>query len=273
MPLNMIGKFALRLGAVAAVALLVGCATPPPDDDPEAKADFEQLNDPLEPTNRAIFSFNEGVDTVILKPLAQGYRAAVPAFGRDRVSDFLDNLKSPLYLGNDILQGNAQNAGITVGRFVLNTTFGVLGIMDVADPMGLPGHQSDFGQTLGVWGVGEGPYLVLPFWGPSNPRDTTGIAVEWFADPVDIYLEDQHMKWLSWTRTGVSAVVLREQYLDVLDDVKRTSLDYYSAMRSLYRQRRAAQINAGKDPGKYAPPPKSVSSQPPATTQKAQAPQ
>ena len=258
MPLNLIGKFALRLGAAATVVLMVGCATPPPDDDPEAKADFQQLNDPLEPTNRAIFSFNEGVDQVILKPVAQGYRAVVPPFGRDRVADFLDNLKSPLYLANDVMQGNGQNAGITVGRFVLNTTFGVLGIMDVADPMGLPGHQSDFGQTMGVWGIGEGPYVVLPFFGPSSPRDATGIAVEWFADPVDIYLDNEHLKWLDWTRTGVTVVSLREQYLDVLDDVKRTSLDYYSAMRSLYRQRRAAQINAGKDPGKYTPPAKSV---------------
>jgi phospholipid-binding lipoprotein MlaA len=137
---------------------------------------------------------------------------------------------------------------------MLNSTFGVLGIMDVADPAGLPGHKSDFGQTLGVWGVGEGPYLVLPLFGPSNPRDTAGLAIEWFADPVDLGFEAEHMKWASWTRTGVSAVSQREAYLDVLDDVKRTSLDYYSALRSLYRQRRAAEIKAGKNPGQYMPP-------------------
>lgn len=251
MPTNILGRLALRMGAAAFAFALAGCATPPPADDPEGVAEFEQLNDPLEPTNRAIFAFNEGVDTVILRPAAQGYRYVVPPFGRDRVSDFLDNLKSPLFLANDLLQGNIKAAGITIGRFAMNTTFGVFGIMDVAEPAGLPEHKSDFGQTLGVWGIGEGPYLVLPLLGPSNPRDTVGVAVEYFADPVDIYLDDNHMKWLSWTRTGVSAVSMREAYLDVLDDVKRTSLDYYSAMRSLYRQRRAAEINAGKNPGQY----------------------
>jgi phospholipid-binding lipoprotein MlaA len=246
------GKMFWRTGlAAAAVIALAGCATPPPDDDPEAKEEFEQLNDPLEPMNRAIFSFNEGVDQVVLRPVAQGYRYVVPPFGRDRVADFIDNLKSPLYLANDLLQGNVTLAGTTIGRFALNTTFGVLGIMDVADPLGLPGHHSDAGQTLGVWGLGEGFYLVLPLLGPSNPRDALGYGIEWFADPVDLYLEHEHLKWASWTRTGVSAVSMREAYLDILDDVKRTSLDYYSAMRSLYRQRRAAEIGAAKTPAKY----------------------
>ena len=175
---------------MAAVATtLAGCATPPPDDDPDGKAEFEQINDPLEPTNRAIFSFNQEVDTYFLRPVAQGYRFAVPRYGRDRVSDFLDNLKTPLYLANDLLQGNFTMAGATIERFLLNTTFGVAGLMDVADPLGIPGHQSDFGQTMGVWGVGEGPYLVLPLFGPSNPRDAVGMAVESFGDPLDIYLQ------------------------------------------------------------------------------------
>jgi phospholipid-binding lipoprotein MlaA len=250
-----LGKFALRLGAAAFAVALAGCATPPPGDDAEAKAEFEQINDPLEPTNRVIFQFNEGVDTVLLRPLAEGYRYAVPPFGRDRVADFLDNLKSPLYLGNDLLQGNLTLAATTLGRFLLNTTFGVFGIMDVADPCGLPAHRSDLGQTLGVWGVGEGFYLVLPLFGPSNPRDGFGLAVEWYADPLDLYLASQHEKWLSWTRTGVGAVSQREAYLDLLDDVQRTSLDYYSAMRSLYRQRRAAEIGGAINPGQYMPPP------------------
>jgi len=258
MPLNLVGKIALRVGALAVMAALAGCATPPPADDPEAVAEFKQINDPIEPTNRAVFAFNEGADKYVIKPVAQGYRYAVPQFGRDRVNDFLENLKSPLYLANDLLQGNMGQAGVTTGRFVMNTTFGVFGIMDVADPAGIPGHKSDFGQTMGVWGIPDGPYIVLPLLGPSGGRDVVGTGVEWFADPVDMYLESEHLKWLSWTRTGVSGVVTREAYLDTLDDVKRTSLDYYSTLRSLYRQRRAAEVNYGKNPGAYNPPAKTV---------------
>lgn len=254
MPSSILGKIALRMGTAAIAVAMVGCATPPPDDDPEGKAEFEQINDPLEPTNRAISGFNDQVDTYLLRPAAEGYRMAVPAFGRDRIADFLDNLKSPIYLTNDLLQGNFTLAGVTLERFVLNSSFGVFGIMDVAGPLGIPGHQSDLGQTMGVWGIGEGPYLVLPLFGPSNPRDAIGLAAESFGDPLDIYLQDNHMHWLSWTRMGLTAVSQREAYLDVLDDVKRTSLDFYSAMRSLYRQRRNAQINGAKNPSQYMVP-------------------
>lgn len=235
---------------LAAFAFLAaGCATPPPSDDKEGLAEYNQINDPLEPLNRTIFDFNDTVDVYVLRPVAQGYRAVVPPFGRDRVADFLDNLKSPMYFANDLLQGNPGQAGTTVARLLVNSTFGVLGVMDVAKHMGMSGHKSDLGQTLGSWGVEEGPYLVLPLFGPSNPRDTAGMVAESFGDGLDIYLQDNHMKWVSWIRTGVSGISLREAYLDPLDDVKRTSLDYYSAMRSLYRQRRAAQINDAIHPG------------------------
>lgn len=252
MPLNILGKLALRISAVAVAALLAGCATPPPADDKEAVAEFEQINDPLEPTNRAIFAFNDAADTYFLRPIAKGYRYAVPDFGRARIADLLDNLKFPIYVANDLAQGNFDNALTTSERFAINTTFGVAGIMDVAAPLGLNGHKSDLGQTLGVWGVDEGPYLMLPFLGPSNPRDGFGVVAESFADPLDYYLADNSMKWVNWTRTGVSIVSLREGYLDVLDDVKRTSLDYYSALRSLYRQKRMVDIDMGKNPGLWS---------------------
>lgn len=251
MPLKAIGTIGLRVAALA--ILLAGCATPPPDDDPEAKAEFEQVNDPLEPTNRAIFAFNDTVDTYILRPTAQGYRAVVPQFGRDRVTDFLDNLKSPIYFANDLLQGNVTFAGATLKRFLLNSTFGVGGIMDVATPMGITGHKADLGQTFGVWGIGEGPYLVLPVFGPSNPRDAVGSGIEGYGDPLDYYLWANDLRWVSWTRMGLTGISQREAYLDALDDVKRTSLDYYSAMRSLYRQRRNAQINDAKNGGHTKP--------------------
>ncbi len=236
------------LAAIAATGL-AGCATPPPDDDPDAKADFEQLNDPLEPTNRVIFAFNDGLDTYLLRPVAEGYRAVVPPFGRARVADVLDNLKSPVYLANDLLQADFSQAAATIERFLLNTSFGVLGLMDVAGPLGIPAHSSDLGQTLGIWGIGEGPYLVLPLFGPSNPRDAIGLGIESYADPIDRYLQNNSMDWVSWTRLGVTAVSRREAYLDSLDDIKRTSLDFYSTMRSLYRQRRNAQINGTETSG------------------------
>ncbi|WP_241911562.1 VacJ family lipoprotein [Telmatospirillum siberiense] len=238
-----------RLLLVFGLVALAGCATPPPDDDPEGKAEFEQVNDPLEPANRWVFGFNDIADTYLLRPAAEGYRAVTPEFGRQRVSDFLDNLKTPIYLMNDMLQGNVTLAGSTMERFLLNSSFGVLGLMDVATPFGIPGHSSDFGQTLGSWGIDEGPYLVLPLFGPSNPRDAVGLAVDSYADPVDYYLQNNHMHWVSWTRLGASALSQREAYLDALDDAKRTSLDFYSTMRSLYRQRRKAQIDqAGAAP-------------------------
>ncbi|PKU22516.1 VacJ family lipoprotein [Telmatospirillum siberiense] len=245
---SILEKIALRAGVTAIAALLIGCATPPPADDPEAQAEFDQINDPLEPANRVIFSVNEGIDDYFLRPVAVGYRAVVPSFGRDRISDFLDNLKSPVYLVNDLLQGNFTMAGSTVGRFALNSSFGVLGIMDVAEPMGLPGHSADFGETLGVWGIGEGPYLVLPLFGPSNPRDTVGMVADSYTDPLDYYLQTGGRHWAYWTRLGLTAISQREAYLDSLDDVKRTSLDYYSTLRSLYRQRREALIGNARNP-------------------------
>lgn len=259
---SILGKIALRAGITAFAALLVGCATSPPADDPEAVAEFEQINDPLEPTNRVIFSVNEGIDTYFLRPVALGYRAVVPPFGRDRISDFLDNLKSPIYLANDLLQGNFTLAGATVERFALNSSFGVLGIMDVAEPMGIPAHQSDFGETMGVWGIGEGPYLVLPLFGPSNPRDTVGLVAESYADPLDYYLQTGGRHWAYWTRLGLTAISKEEAYIDALDDVKRTSLDYYSAMRSLYRQRRNAMINGAQNPAQSMAPSSNMSALP-----------
>lgn len=248
-------KMAACLGAALLSVGLSGCATPPPADDPEAVAEFEQINDPLEPMNRAIFSFNQGADAVLLRPVAEGYRAVVPQFGRDRISDVLANLKSPIVFANQVLQGNLDYAGETLLRFVLNSTFGVLGIADVATPMGLPAREADFGMTLAGWGVGEGPYLMLPLLGPSNPRDGVGMAVDWVADPVDIYLSNHDHDWAVWTRLGLSGVSRREGALDLLDNLERTSLDYYAALRGLYRQNRARVVNDAIGPRPEKTPP------------------
>jgi len=233
---------------VLMMAGLAGCATPPPADDPDALAEYNQNNDPLEPTNRAIFAFNDVLYRDFFHPVASGYRDLVPPFGREVVSNMLANLKSPATFLNELLQGNFSRAGAVVVRLVLNTTFGVGGMQDVATPLGIPKQNADFGQTLGVWGVGEGPYLVVPVLGPSNPRDIAGLLVDSFTDPLDDYLRSADMSWVSEVRFGISVISVVEANMDAIDDVRRSSLDYYSAMRSLMRQRRQAEVTEGSNP-------------------------
>ena len=235
-------RLASFLGLAALTLLLSACATPPPADDPDAVAEFAEINDPLEPMNRKIFAFNEVLDDYVLVPAARVYRFLTPRLLRDRIADALANVKSPLIVGNDLMEGNVSRAGVALARFVLNSTFGVGGLMDVAKPMGLPGHTADLGQTLAVWGVGEGPYLVLPLFGPSNFRDAAGLGAETFLDPLTYYLDDNKMRWVSTTRFIIGGLSQREAYIETIDDIKRTSLDYYSALRSLKRQSRDAQI-------------------------------
>lgn len=230
-------------GSLLALSLLAGCAVAPPADDAEAVAEFKQVNDPLEPMNRAIFEFNDVVDRALLRPVAQGYRDAVPPFGRDRVRDFLNNLRSPIIFANDILQGEPDRAVQTFIRFAFNTGFGIGGLFDIiGGEKGVPYHDEDFGQTFAVWGVGEGPYLVLPILGASNARDAVGTATEMAAEPFGLWMDNTGRDWAMWTRIGMAGVDKRERYLDTLDEVRRSSLDYYSAVRALYRQRRAVEI-------------------------------
>ena len=226
------------------LALLVpACATPP--TDPDALAAYEEANDPLEPMNREIFRFNQFADKYLIKPVAQGYVAVIPEDGRKSVRNFLNNLRSPVILANDIMQGEVQRAGTTLARAVFNTTIGIGGLFDVGSGIGLPFHDEDFGQTLAVWGVGEGPYLVLPILGPSNPRDAVGIVVDGFMDPLNLYLENTDRSYLIYVRAAIDGIDKRAQVLDVLDEIERTSLDFYATIRSLYRQRRIEEIKNG----------------------------
>ncbi len=235
----------LRITLLAGLVLLFqGCATPP--TDPDALAAFNEANDPLEPMNRNIFAFNEAADKYLIKPIAQGYVYVVPAQGRKSVRNFLNNLRSPVVLANDIMQGEMERAGTTIGRAIFNTTIGIGGLFDVASGLGLPYHDEDFGQTLAVWGVGEGPYLVLPILGPSNPRDTVGIVADGFMDPLNWYLENIHLGYLTYVRAAIDGIDKRAGVLDALDEIKRTSLDFYATIRSLYRQRRIDEINNGE---------------------------
>ncbi|HEY1258040.1 MAG TPA: VacJ family lipoprotein [Stellaceae bacterium] len=237
-----------RLVSGLAVVLALatsGCATgtKPASPATSATAGEEDFNDPFEDTNRAIFDFNQKVDRNVLVPVAKAYRAALPEPVRDSLRDFLTNLRAPLIFANDTLQGEFGRAKDTVVRFVLNSTIGMAGFVDVAGRWGIPYHEEDFGVTLGVWGVPEGPYIVVPVLGPSNPRDIGGQAVESFGDPWNIEAANHSYLWVTFLRGGVSGIDQRSRYIDTLADIERTSLDYYATIRSLYRQRRAALIH------------------------------
>ena len=237
--------------------ILSGCATPSNNPQPEA-AEAEDFNDPFEDANRAIFDFNQVVDRNVLVPVAKAYRSVLPEPVRDSLRDFLRNLREPLIFANDALQGDFEHAGQTVARFTLNSTPGVGGLIDVAGRWGqLPYYEQDLGLTFGVWGIPEGPYLVVPVLGPSDPRDLVGQVAEGFGDPFNKLVTGNPytLYWIPFVRGGVAGIDQRSRYIETLADIERTSLDYYATIRSLYRQRRAALIRHEKE--QNLPPPAS----------------
>lgn len=251
---------AFRFSLVVIAALALGaCAMPPPLDDKEAWVEYREINDPLEPANRAVFELNRGLDRAALKPAATLYRDALPGFLRQGIGNLLEHLRAPVVLINDLLQGEVKRALRTFNRFWINTALG-FGFMDMAGAMGLEGHDEDFGQTLAVWGVPEGPFIMLPLFGPSNPRDTVGLVVDFLTDPFNVWAANTDREYLRYPRAGTLGVHARSGQLDLIDDLEKTSLDFYAAIRSLYRQRRADEISNGKGsarlpaPGLSGPP-------------------
>jgi len=238
------GTAAWRLPAalVGALLLVSGCATAP-RNDPAAMDAYRAANDEFEPTNRVIFDANMTADKYTLKPIAYVYKEVVPKEGRQAVGSFLDNLRSPVILANDLLQGEWSRAWDTTVRAVVNSTVGIGGLFDIAAEWGYQKHDEDFGQTLAVWGVQEGPYLMLPLFGPSNPRDAVGRAVDLLFDPFSWLAPE----WANWTRFGLSGIHARAEHYDELNDLEKSSLDFYAAVRSLYRQKRNDDISNGKN--------------------------
>lgn len=208
---------------------------------------MKALNDPLEPTNRAIFSVNQAIDHNVINPVIGAYVDVVPVPAQKGLRNVLNNLRSPLTFVNDILQWHWDSAAETSERFVVNSTLGLLGLFDFADDhLGIADHEEDFGQTFAVWGIPEGPYLMLPLLGPSTLRDFGGSAVEYFADPIDITFELTGLGELIWSRSFVEEIDDRASQLVPMQRLESSSLDYYAALRSAYRQSRADDIRFPK---------------------------
>jgi phospholipid-binding lipoprotein MlaA len=232
----------LRALAIGLCGLAVtACATTPPT--PEMIAN----NDPYEPTNRDTLKFNGWIDRYFVIPTVALYFVMVPEGGRRSVHHFLENLTLPTTFVNDMLQGELKRGGQTTARFLINTTIGFGGLLDPASKMKIPDHGEDFGQTLAVWGVDEGPYLMLPFFGPSNPRDAFGIAADVGLDPTTYIHFKQHI-WWDAGREYFTILDLRAQTYQTVQSIQRSSVDYYASLRSLYRQLRDNEIRNGRAP-------------------------
>lgn len=231
---------------VVVLAVLFGvaaCADVP--EDPDERAEFERVNDPAEPTNRAIFDANQFVDRNVLKPVAEAYDENMPDEAKHSVQSFVTNLSEPGVLVNDVLQGNLDRAWNTTQRFVVNSTVGGAGLFDVASDWGLPAHQADFGQTFGVWGMGPGPAVQLPLLGPSNARDAVGTVVGFVANPLN-FIPGSTMSTIVISGTGTGLVDSRARMLPITNDLEANSLDYYAALRSAAAQRRETLVEEGK---------------------------
>ena len=240
---------------LAALTLVAGCASQPkPASDGWSGSDEQEIaevdteNDPLELLNRFTFAFNMALDTLVFQPVAATYRFVLPIEVRNSVRNAVRNLRSPLILINDVLQGEMERAETTLVRFLVNSTLGVLGLFDVAADMGYPYHDEDFGQTLGAHGMGEGFYLVLPVFGPSNPRDGIGMLVDFYLDPMTYAAEAADIEDFLLARTLAGGIDKRARNIDTIEDLKRDSIDFYARVRSLYRQSRANEINNGEAP-------------------------
>ncbi len=228
------GKRSAIAACLLAIALLGGCAS------------ATNPRDPIEPVNRAIYKFNDALDTVLLKPAAQVYEGVLPQFVRTGINNFFENLYDVRNALNDLLQGKFVNTATDVGRIGINTTVGIGGLFDVATQIGLEHHREDFGQTLGWWGIPEGAYLQIPFFGPSDVRDAVGLLVDLKTDPV----------WWIWrdhipTRNALwalSVVNTRANLLDSTKILQEAALDEYEFQRDAYLQRRRSLVYDGNPP-------------------------
>ena len=223
---------ALLLCGLVSLTLLSGCAS---NGNPR---------DPLEPINRGVYFFNDGVDNLLMKPVATVYQGVVPPILRTGVSNFFSNIGDVIVALNNLLQGKFTQAVSDVGRIAVNTTAGLLGVFDVATEIGLEKHNEDFGQTLGYWGIADGPYLVLPFLGPSSFRDGVGWFVDFYTDPIT-YVDPSRDRNILW---GTRFVSRRAELLETSKLIDTAALDPYEFVRDAYLQRRRNLVYDGNPP-------------------------
>lgn len=225
----------LRAALVLCVLLLSGCATVP---NPDAR-------DPWESWNRGVFGFNEAVDTAVLKPVATGYQTVTPTLVQKGIGNFFGNLTDVWSAVNNALALRPRETGDSVGRVMVNTTLGLLGVVDVASDLGIERHTADFGLTLARWGVGSGPYVVLPLLGPSTLRDTAGLPVNNWGNPINQWVADEP------SRDGLlvlKVVDTRAQLLGAGRVMDGAALDKYTFLRDAHLQRRRNQVYDGNPP-------------------------
>ena len=206
----------------------------------------EEVNDPFEELNRKTYEFNEKLDSKILKPTAQAYSKLPPPVKKG-VTNFFNNLEEVDTCVNQLLQGKPKKSANDLTRFLINSTVGLGGFIDVASKMGLERHEEDFGQTLATWGIGDGFYIVLPLFGPSNLRDTSGMILTMMSDPINAYAVSEGQSWIVPMRTAVNAVDQRSKIIDEVNALRDNSVDYYAAVRSSYYQNRNAAISNEDD--------------------------
>jgi phospholipid-binding lipoprotein MlaA len=222
------------MGILALALLAGGCA----ETEATRDADATTVSDPLEDMNRFFFDLNQRLDRNAGKPVATAYREDVPQTVRGSLHNVLDNLGGPVNVANDLLEIQFENAGIAAGRFLVNTTVGVVGIFDVATGWGMPDRDRDFGETLGTYGVPTGPYLVLPLRGSTDVRDFAGNYVDGFATPLHFVRYDGN-NYVGWMKSTLGSMDNRSANLVSYEDIERSSVDYYATMRTLYTERRA----------------------------------
>lgn len=226
------GFFTRALVAMSLLAMLAGCAG-------RVAVEDRHPDDPWEGFNRRVFAFNEAVDRAVLRPVARGYRTVTPQPVQTGVGNFFSNLGEVRTALNSLLQGKPANAGLATSRFVINSTVGIAGLWDFATHMGITVEDEDFGQTLGVWGVSEGPYLVLPFLGPSTVRDTAGLPLDTVTYPL-YYVEDDKVRY------GLTALRVVDMRAGFLDQEELIRGDRYVFIRDAYLQRRRFEVSDGE---------------------------
>src|ERR1700735_5174604 len=242
-------SFAAAASALLCASALSACAgNPASATDATAQAADSGNNDPYESVNRTMWDVDLALKDYLLSPIALGYRTVTPDFFQRAVDHVLRNLDGPRMFANDMLQGNMKRAGQTLTRLTLNTVVGLGGLIDVATDQGIPYHDADFGATLGAWGVPPGPYLVLPLLGPSDPRDGIGRGADTYMDPFNVEMQAHQMDIGGYARFGADVLNGEVQIHDLFEEQRKSSLDFYAAVRSLYQQKRAGDVATAKNP-------------------------